>query len=127
MEHNWRLTEKDYILLLGGEEMSVALTLQQVLSMGFYAEKIQQVQQHLHDVSLRQFEQETRRIFDEKKIEVPTCEKTSEIHPVDPDRGTNHKKQYSEQQNKQPNDYCEQEEKIPVIEEALGFNVDIEV
>ena len=104
--------------------MSAVLTLQQVLSMGFYAEKLQQVEQHLHDLSLRQFEQDTRSIFDEKKIEVPTCQETNEIHS---DGGTNQEKQNRKQQNKQQNDTSEQEEKIPNIGEALGITVDIEV
>lgn len=59
------------------------VSLQQILSMGTQVEKMQQVQQNQHDVSVRNFAQDMRSTLDEKKIEVPVQEENSEVKPAD--------------------------------------------
>ena len=76
------------------------VSLQQILSMGTQVEKMQQVHQNQHDVSVRNFAQDIRATLDEKKIEVPVQEEGSEIKSVD---DQSRQKANQEQKSKQQN------------------------
>lgn len=82
------------------------ISLQQILSMGTQVEKMQQVHQNQHDVSVRSFAQDTRSTLDEKKIEVPVNEEGSEIKAANdqsrqkPDREKKKKQQKEGDQQK---------------------------
>ncbi len=77
------------------------ISLQQILSMGTQVEKMQQVHQNQHDVSVRNFAQDMRATLDEKKVEVPVQEEGSEIKSAD---DQSRQKANQEQKNKQQND-----------------------
>tara|TARA_B100000315_G_scaffold133784_1_gene123265 strand:- start:11855 stop:12124 length:270 start_codon:yes stop_codon:yes gene_type:complete len=69
--------------------------------MGTQVEKMQQVHQNQHDVSVRNFAQDMRATLDEKKVEVPVQEEGSEIKSAD---DQSRQKANQEQKNKQQND-----------------------
>ena len=102
------------------------VSLQQILSMSTQVEKVQQVHQNQHDVSVRNFAQDMRTTLDEKKTEVPVQEEGSEIKPAD---DQSRQKANQEQKSKQQNDENQKktEEKKPGEDIEHGNRINIVV
>ncbi len=102
------------------------VSLQQILSMGTQVEKMQQVHQNQHDLSVRNFAQDMRTTLDEKKIEVPVQEEGSEIKPAD---DQSRQKANQEQKSKQQNDESQKktEEKKPDEDIEHGNRINVVV